>query len=171
MSQTNPYKKLIVTLSIIIPLAVAVLFRVKIEGFDFRFLPSIYASINGLTAILLVTAVYFIKQGKRLTHERIMMVCVGLSAAFLVLYVLYHMTTPSTTYGGIGFLKYVYYFILISHIVLSVFITPLVLFTLSRALVGNFDRHKALAKFTFPIWLYVAVSGVVVYLMISPYYQ
>jgi putative membrane protein len=171
MSQQDPYKKLIVTLSIIIPLAVAILFRVKVEGYDFRFLPSIYATINGLTAILLVTAVYFIKQGKRLIHERIMMVCVGLSAAFLVLYVLYHMTTPSTTYGGVGFLKYVYYFILISHIVLSVFITPLVLFTLSRALSGNFDRHKALAKFTFPIWLYVAVSGVVVYLMISPYYQ
>jgi putative membrane protein len=171
MSQPEPYKKLIIALSIIIPLAVAVLFRVKIEGYDFRFLPSIYATINGLTAVLLVTAVYFIKQGKRLIHERIMMVCVGLSAAFLVLYVLYHMTTPSTTYGGVGFLKYVYYFILISHIILSVFITPLVLFTLSRALSGNFDRHKALAKFTFPIWLYVAVSGVVVYLMISPYYQ
>jgi putative membrane protein len=171
MSPSDPYKKLIIALSIIIPLAVAVLFRVKIEGYDFRFLPSIYASINGLTAVLLVTAVLFIKQGKRLIHERIMMVCVGLSAAFLVLYVLYHMTTPSTTYGGEGVLKYVYYFVLISHIVLSVFITPLVLFTLSRALAGNFDRHKALAKFTFPIWLYVAVSGVVVYLMISPYYK
>jgi putative membrane protein len=171
MSQPEPYKKLIIALSIIIPMAVAVLFRVKIEGYDFRFLPSIYASINGLTAILLITAVYCIKQGKRLIHERIMMVCVGLSAAFLVLYVLYHMTTPSTIYGGEGYFKYVYYFILISHIVLSVFITPLVLFTLSRALSGNFDRHKALAKFTFPIWLYVAVSGVVVYLMISPYYQ
>lgn len=167
----EPYKKLIIVLSILIPLAVAVLFRVKIEGYDFRFLPSIYATINGLTAILLIAAVYFIKQGKRVIHERIMMVCVGLSAAFLVLYVVYHMTTPSTAYGGQGFLKYVYYVILISHIVLSVFITPLVLFTLSRALNGNFDRHKALAKFTFPIWLYVAVSGVVVYLMISPYYQ
>ena len=171
MNQQEPYKKLIVTLSIVIPLAVAVLFRVKVEGYDFRFLPSIYATINGLTAVLLVMAYYFIRKGKRLIHERIMMVCIGLSAAFLVLYVLYHMTTPSTSYGGEGFLKYVYYFILISHIVLSVFITPLVLFTLSRALGGNFDRHRALAKFTFPIWLYVAVSGVVVYLMISPYYQ
>jgi putative membrane protein len=171
MSQSDPYKKLIITLSIIIPLAVAFLFRVKIEGYDFRFLPPIYAAINGLTAVLLVTAVYFIKQGKRLIHERIMMVCVGLSAVFLVLYVMYHMTTPSTTYDGDGALKYLYYFILTSHIILSVIITPLVLFTLSRALAGNFDRHKALAKFTFPIWLYVAVSGVVVYLMISPYYK
>jgi putative membrane protein len=171
MNQPEPYKKLIVALSIVIPILVAVLFRVKIEGYDFRFLPSIYASINGLTAVLLITAVFFIKQGKRVVHERIMMTCIGLSAAFLVLYVLYHMTTPSTVYGGEGFLRYVYYFILISHIVLSVFITPLVLFTFSRALGGNFVRHKALAKFTFPIWLYVAVSGVVVYLMISPYYK
>lgn len=171
MSQRDPYHKLITALSVIIPITVAALFRVKIDGYDFRFLPSIYASINALTAVLLVCAFYFIKQGKRLVHERIMMVCTGLSAAFLVLYVLYHMTTPSTNYGGEGFLKYVYYLILISHIVLSVAITPLVLFTLSRALSGNFVRHKALAKFAFPIWLYVAVSGVLVYLMISPYYK
>lgn len=171
MSQPEPYKKLIVALSIVVPVLVAVLFRVKIEGYDFRFLPSIYASINALTAVLLITAFYFIKQGKRVIHERIMIVCIALSATFLVLYVLYHMTTPSTIYGGEGFIRYVYYFILISHIVLSVFITPLVLFTFSRALGGNFVRHKALAKFTFPIWLYVAVSGVVVYLMISPYYK
>lgn len=171
MNQPEPYKKLIVALSIVIPLAVAILFRVKIDGYDFRFLPSIYASINALTAVLLVTSVYFIKQGKRITHERIMMTCMGLSAAFLVLYVVYHMTTPHTVYGGEGFMKYVYYFLLISHIVLSVFITPLVLFTFSRAFGGNFVRHKALAKFTFPIWLYVAVTGVVVYIMISPYYK
>jgi putative membrane protein len=171
MSQPEPYKKLIVALSIVVPLLVAVLFRVKIEGYDFRILPSIYASINALTAVLLVIALIFIKQGKRVIHERIMVVCIALSATFLVLYVLYHMTTPSTIYGGEGFRRYVYYFILISHIVLSVFITPLVLFTFSRALGGNFVRHKALAKFTFPIWLYVAVSGVVVYLMISPYYK
>lgn len=171
MNAHEPYKKIIIGLSIVIPLAVAVLFRVKIEGYDFRFLPSIYAGINALTAVLLVLAVYFIKQGNRLIHERIMMTCIGLSAAFLVLYVLYHMTTPSTEYGGTGVLRYVYFFILISHIVLSVLITPLVLFTLSRALAGNFARHKALAKFTFPIWLYVAVSGVLVYWMISPYYK
>lgn len=171
MEKPELYRKIIIALSIIIPLAVAVLFRVKIEGYDFRFLPPIYASINALTAVLLVAAFYFIKQGKRATHERIMMVCIGLSATFLVLYVLYHMTTPSTIYGGDGTLKYVYYFVLISHIVLSVVITPLVLFTFSRALGRNFVRHKALAKFTFPIWLYVAVSGVLVYLMISPYYK
>jgi putative membrane protein len=170
MNQKEPHRKTIVALSIIIPLAVAVLFRVKVEGYDFRFLPSIYASINGLTAILLVAAVIFIKKGERVTHQRLMTTCIGLSAMFLVLYVLYHVTTPSTSFGGEGVVKYVYYFILISHIALSVAITPLVLFTFSRGLSGNFERHKALAKITFPIWLYVAVSGVAVYLMISPYY-
>jgi putative membrane protein len=168
--QKEPYKKIFLVLSIIIPVAVAVLFRVKVVGYDLKFLPSIYASINALTAILLVTAVVFIKSGNRAMHERLMKVCIGLSATFLVLYVLYHVTTPSTVFGGEGMVKYAYYFILISHIILSVAITPLVFFTFSRALGGNFARHKTLAKFTFPIWLYVAVSGVVVYLMISPYY-
>jgi putative membrane protein len=170
MSNQDPYRKIIWTLSVVIPLAVAVLFRVKIQGYDFRFLPSIYAGINACTAVLLMTAYVLIRQGKRKIHELIMKVCIGLSASFLVLYVIYHMTTPSTVYGGTGPIKYVYYFVLISHILLSVIITPLVLFTFSRALNGNFERHKALAKFTFPIWLYVAVSGVVVYWMISPYY-
>jgi putative membrane protein len=167
----EPYKGLIIALAVAVPLLVAVLFRVRIEGYDLSFLPPIYASINGLTAVLLVVAVWAIKNGRRLVHERLMKTCIGLSASFLVMYVAYHMTSDSTSYGGEGFIKYVYYFILISHILLSVIITPLVLFTFSRALAGNFERHRALAKFTFPIWLYVAVTGVVVYLMISPYYQ
>lgn len=166
----EPYKKLIIALSIVIPVLVALLFRVKIEGYDLTFLPPIYATINGITAVLLVIAVWAIKNKKRSLHENLMKACIGLSAAFLVMYVLYHMTTDSTTYGGEGPIRYVYYFILISHILLSVIITPLVLFTFSRALSGTFDRHRALAKFTFPIWLYVAVTGVIVYLMISPYY-
>ncbi|HZX74985.1 MAG TPA: DUF420 domain-containing protein [Cyclobacteriaceae bacterium] len=167
----EPYKILIIILSILIPIVVAVLFQVKIEGYDFSFLPPIYATINGITAILLTTAVVAIKNGKRILHERLMQTCVGLSASFLLMYVIYHMTSDSTSYGGEGIIRYVYFFILITHIALSVVITPLVLFTLSRALAGNFARHKALAKFTFPIWLYVAVTGVVVYLMISPYYK
>jgi len=171
VERPDPFRKLIIALSILIPVAVAVLFRVKIEGYDFRFLPGIYASINTLTATLLSTAYFLIRNGKRNAHETLMKICIGLSASFLVLYVLYHMTTPSTVYGGQGTMKYIYYFILISHILLSVIITPLVLFTFSRALNGDFARHKSLAKFTFPIWLYVAVSGVAVYWMISPYYQ
>ncbi|MBX2940874.1 MAG: DUF420 domain-containing protein [Cyclobacteriaceae bacterium] len=167
----EPYKKLIIALSIIIPLVIALLFGVKIEGYDFTFLPPIYASINGITAILLVSGFWAIRNKKIILHQRIMKICLGLSAAFLVMYVMYHMTSESTSYGGEGFIKYIYFFILITHILLSIAVVPMVLFTLSRALAGNFEKHKALARFTFPIWLYVAVTGVVVYLMISPYYQ
>lgn len=166
----DPYRKLIIALSIILPLAVAVLFKVKLPGYDFCFLPPIYATINGITAVLLITAVVAIKNKKRKLHEALMKLCIGLSAAFLVMYVIYHMTSDSTSYGGEGALRVVYLVILISHIILSVIVVPFVLFTFSRALSGNFERHKALAKFTFPIWLYVAITGVIVYIMISPYY-
>jgi putative membrane protein len=168
--EKGPYHKLIIVLSVVLPLAVAVLFKVKIPGYDLSFLPPIYAAINGLTAILLVVAVVAIKNQRRKLHENLMKTCIGLSAAFLVMYVLYHMTSDSTPYGGEGPMRIVYYVILISHILLSVAVVPIVLFTFSRALSGNFERHKALAKFTFPIWLYVAITGVIVYLMISPYY-
>jgi putative membrane protein len=170
MENREPYRKLIIFLSIAIPLAVAVLFRVQVPGYDFTFLPPIYATINGLTAVLLVVSYVAIRKGDRTLHERINKLCIGLSAAFLVMYVLYHMTTAPTPYGGEGALRVVYYFILISHIVLSVAVVPMILFTFSRALAGNFERHRRLAKFTFPVWLYVAVTGVLVYLMISPYY-
>lgn len=169
-SNKEPYRKLIIFLSIVIPLAVALLFRVKIDGYDFTFLPPIYATINGITAMLLVVAVWAIKSKKRRLHEGLMKTCLGLSASFLVMYILYHITSESTSFGGTGSIKYLYYFILITHILLSVIVIPLVLFTLSRALAGNFEKHKALARFTFPVWLYVAITGVVVYLMISPYY-
>jgi putative membrane protein len=171
MENKEPYRKLIITLSIVIPIVVAVLFKVQIKGYDFTFLPPIYATINGITAVLLLLALVAIKNKKRVLHERIMKLCIGLSASFLVMYVLYHMTTESTTFGGIGAIRYVYFAILISHILLSIVVIPLVLFTFSRALSGNFERHKALARFTFPVWLYVAVTGVIVYLMISPYYK
>ena len=166
----DPFQLLIIIVSIAIPLVVALLFRVKVEGYDLAFLPPIYATINGITAVLLVIAVVAIRRGKRRRHELIMKTCMGLSAAFLVLYVLYHMTSDSTAYGGDGPLKHVYYFILITHILLSVGVVPLVLFTFLRAWRGDFVRHRRLAKITFPIWLYVAATGVVVYLMISPYY-
>jgi putative membrane protein len=169
--QKEPYKKLIIAVSILIPLVVAILFGVKVPGYDLSFLPPIYAAINGITAVLLITAVIAVKNGKLKLHETIMKICIGLSVAFLVMYVLYHMTSDTTVYRGEGVIRYVYYFILITHILLSIAIIPLVLFTFSRAWFGNFERHKALAKFTFPLWLYVAVTGVIVYLMISPYYQ
>lgn len=171
MENREPYHKLIVFLSIAIPLAVAVLFRVQVPGYDFTFLPPIYATINGLTAVLLVVSYFAIRKGNRALHERINKLCIGLSAAFLVMYVLYHMTSAPTPYGGQGAWRVVYYFILITHILLSVAVVPMILFTFSRALAGNFERHRRLAKFTFPVWLYVAVTGVLVYLMISPYYK
>jgi putative membrane protein len=169
------YNKWIVLLSIAIPVVVAVLFKVKLSDFGFNvtpltFLPPIYASVNGITAVLLVTAVMAIKKGNRKRHELLMKMAIGCSVAFLAMYVAYHMTAESTKYGGEGVLKYVYFFILITHIVLSIVIIPLVLISYVRALASKFDKHKKIAKITFPIWLYVAVTGVIVYLMISPYY-
>jgi putative membrane protein len=169
--QSNGFRKLIIAVSILIPLVVASLFRVKVEGYDFSFLPPVYATINGLTAILLIIAVIAIKNGKRKLHESLMKTCIILSAAFLILYVLYHMTSDSTPYGGTGMWRGAYFFILITHILFSIIVIPLVLFTFVRALSADFERHKALARITFPIWLYVAVTGVIVFLMISPYYQ
>jgi putative membrane protein len=171
MEEKQPHRKLIIAVSIIVPIVVATLFRVKVPGYDFSFLPPIYASINGLTAVFLIIAVVAIKNGKKQIHELLMKLCIGLSASFLIMYVLYHMTTESTSFGGEGIVRYIYFIILITHILLSIVIIPMVLFTFVRALYGNYERHKALAKYTFPVWLYVAVSGVVVYLMISPYYD
>lgn len=176
LSETEKkYQKWIIVLSIVIPLAVAVLFGIKLKDFGFNvepltFLPPVYAGINGLTALVLVVAVLQIKKGNRKAHERLMKFAILLSVLFLVMYVAYHMTSDSTAYGGEGVIRYLYFFILITHIVLSIVIIPLVLFTYVRALAARFDKHKKLAKITFPIWLYVAVTGVIVYLMISPYY-
>jgi putative membrane protein len=170
-SGNEPFQKFIIAVSIIIPVVVAALFSVKIPGYDFSVLPPIYASINGLTAILLITAVIAIKNKNKVLHERLMKTCILLSAVFLVLYIAYHITSDSTPYGGQGTIRYVYFFILVTHIILSIVVIPLVLFTYLRAWRGDFVKHRALAKFTFPVWLYVAVTGVIVYWMISPYYS
>jgi putative membrane protein len=169
------YNKLIIAVSILIPVVVAILFGVKLKDFGYdvaplSFLPPIYATTNGLTALLLIFAVIAIKNGKRKLHESLMTAAIALSLAFLVMYVAYHMTSDSTPFGGKGAIRYIYFFILITHIILSITIIPMVLITYVRALAKTFDRHKKLARITFPIWLYVAVTGVVVYLMISPYY-
>jgi putative membrane protein len=161
----------IIAVSIIIPLVVALLFKVKIDGYDFTFLPPIYATINGLTGVLLVAAVMAIKKGNKSLHETLIKVCMIFSAAFLVMYVLYHMTSESTSFGGEGAIRYVYFIILITHILLSIVIVPLILFSYMRAWFGEYEKHRTLVKYTFPLWLYVAVSGVIVYIMISPYYQ
>lgn len=174
-SVEQKYNKWIVLLSIAIPLVVAILFKIKLKDFGFEvtplsFLPPIYATINGITAILLVLAVLAIKKGNRKRHELLMKSAIMCSVVFLAMYVAYHMTSESTPFGGGGYVRAVYFFILISHIVLSIAIIPLVLITYVKALAQKFDSHKRIAKITFPIWLYVAVTGVIVYLMISPYY-
>lgn len=169
------YNKWIVILSVVIPLAVAALFGVNLRrmGFDVKplsFLPPIYASINGLTAVLLVLALWAIKNKRIALHEKLMKTAILCSVLFLIMYVAYHMTSDSTKFGGEGVIRYVYYFILITHIVLSVVVIPFVLVTYVKALSKRFDKHKKIARITFPIWLYVAITGVVVYIMISPYY-
>ncbi|MFM6935167.1 MAG: DUF420 domain-containing protein [Flavobacteriales bacterium] len=178
---SSKYRKLVVAVSIIIPIAVAALFGIKIEGVDLSCLPPFYAFLNGLTAVLLISALIFIKNGRTKLHQRTIQACLVLSLLFLVCYVAYHMTSDSTKFGdlnhdglvdaNIGSIKYVYYFILSTHILLSVAVIPLVLFTYLFALEGNFEKHKKYTRFAFPIWLYVAITGVVVFYMISPYYQ
>ena len=135
-----------------------------------KFLPPIYASINGVTAVLLILAVIAIKNGNKKLHEQLNTTAIACSLLFLLMYIAYHMTSDSTSFGGEGFIKYVYYFILITHIVLSVAVIPFVLISYMKAKLGKFQDHKKIAKFTFPLWLYVAITGVIVYIMISPYY-
>ena len=163
-------KQAIWAVSIVIPIAVAILFTVKIEGLDLGFLPPIYASLNALTAIGLTVAIVAIKRKNRKLHQRVIQVCLIFSILFLLLYVLYHMTSDTTPYGGEGIFKMIYFFLLISHILLSMVVIPIVLFAYLFAWQGDFVRHKKWTKFAFPLWLYVAVTGVLVYVMISPYY-
>ena len=168
LEKEKRYNKWIVILSIAVPLVVALLFGVKIDVELPVFLPPIYATINAITAIVLIAAVIMIKNGNRKMHERLMKLAITLSVLFLVMYVLYHMTSDSTKYEGSY--RIVYFFILISHIALSIAVIPFVLITYVRAITNNIERHKKIAKITFPLWLYVAVTGVIVYVMISPYY-
>ena len=169
-SSSKKYNVYIVILSIVIPLAVAVMFNVKLDYELPVFLPPIYATINGITAFILILAVWAIKNNKRILHERLMKTAIFSSIVFLMMYLAYHMTTDSTKFGGEGYIKYIYLFILLTHIALSIAVIPFVLLSYVRAITKDFEKHKKIAKITFPLWLYVAVTGVVVYLMISPYY-
>jgi len=158
-------------LSIAIPVVVAILFLIKIPNVKpLTFLPPVYAFINAITAVFLTIAYIAIKRKKIILHERLMKISIALSVIFLVMYVAYHMTSDPTPYGGEGIIRSVYYFILISHVLLSIGIIPLVLVTYVRAISKLFADHKKIARYTFPIWMYIAVTGVIVYLMISPYY-
>ena len=170
MSENNKYGIWIKIVSVAIPVVVAILFGVRVDYELPIFLPPIYSSLNALTAVLLVLALVAIKSKKIKLHQRLMQTCIALSLVFLVMYIAYHMTTDPTTFGGEGYVKSLYFFILISHIILSIALIPLVLISYVRAFQEEFPAHRKISKITFPIWLYVAVTGVVVYLMISPYY-
>lgn len=167
---SKKYNIWIIILSIAIPLVVAILFTVKIDVQLPVFLPPIYATLNAFTALLLVVAFWAVKNKKIALHEKLMKTAIAFSVLFLVLYVAYHMTSDSTKFGGEGTIKTVYFVILITHILLSVIVIPFVLVTYVRAITNQVELHKKIARFTFPLWLYVAVTGVVVYVMISPYY-
>jgi len=169
-AEKNKYSIWIKIISVAIPLVVAILFNVRIDYELPIFLPPIYATINALTSVLLVLALMAIKSKKIQLHQRLMQTCILLSLVFLVMYIAYHMTTDPTPFGGEGYVKILYFFILISHILLSIALIPLVLISYVRAFQKEFPSHKKISKITFPIWLYVAVTGVIVYLMIDPYY-
>lgn len=165
------YKNWIIIVSIIIPLIVALLFRIRLEDTQsLYFLPPIYAAINGYTAIILIIAFWAIKNKRIVLHKQLMKIALGLSLTFLIMYVAYHITSEPTTFGGEGIIKNIYYIILLSHILLSIATVPLVLISFVRGISGQFKQHRKIARITLPIWLYVTITGVIVYFMIKPYY-
>ncbi len=152
-------------------LLVVLMRRVKIEtSIDFTFLPAVYSTLNALTAVILIAGLYFIKNKQIEKHQQAMTASVLTSLLFLLGYVLYHFTTEETKFGGEGTIRYVYFFLLITHVILAAVIFPFILFTFIRAYTKQFDRHKKMARWVYWVWLYVAVTGPVLYFMIKPYY-
>jgi putative membrane protein len=177
---TNPategrFRALIIVLSLAVPALVSFLILQpqtgKLGAIDVSVLPKFHALLNSLTAVALITGYYFIKNGNRGAHRLAMLTAFVLSSIFLVSYVVYHYQAAPTKFGGEGVLKGIYYFILLTHIVLAAAIVPLVLFSVYFGLTNQLSRHKRVSKWTFPLWLYVAITGVLVYWMISPYYS
>ena len=140
------------------------------EGTSFAFLPPIYSTINAIAAVLLITALVMIKRGNLAGHKLAINSAMVCSLVFLLCYVLYHFTSEETRFGGEGAIKIVYLLLLISHIVLAAASLPFILLTWSYGVTNQFDKHRRMAKWVFPIWLYVAVSGPICYLMLRPYY-
>ena len=176
ISKTNDtrYFLLIALLSVAVPLLVTFLLFVpqtgKLGDVDVTFLPKLHAMLNSLTAVALVLGFTFIRKGNIRYHRFAMVTAIVLSAFFLISYVTYHYQAPPTRFGGEGTIRGIYYFVLLTHIVLAAVIVPLVLLSVYFAISNQFDRHRRIARWTLPIWLYVAITGVVVYFMISPYY-
>jgi len=161
-------------LSVVIPLAVALMLGIR-QKFDLgawtKVLPHVIGGVNTLTAILLMLGFYFIKQRQIERHKSAMTGAFALGGLFLLCYVGYHISNPSTKFGGDGLMRYIYFFVLISHIGLSFIVLPLVLRTYYFSWTGQYERHRKIAKIAFPIWLYVSITGVIAYLMIRPYYS
>lgn len=174
--QDSFFVPLIITLSIIIPIAVALLmlfpdvFHIESESIDFSSLPFFHAILNGSTAVLLFTGFILIKNKRTQSHKLAMLSAFVLSSVFLLSYVTSKLTNAPVPFGGEGMIRYVYFFILVSHIILSIPVLPLALFSIYRGMTGEIEKHKSLVKWTFPIWMYVAITGVLVYVLMSPYY-
>jgi putative membrane protein len=165
---------LIVTLSVIVFSAVALLSRMKIDvdlGFDKHLFASVNAVINSIVSFLLIVGLIAVKRKNYLIHKRVMIIAIICSCVFLVSYICHHLFTGETKYGGTGAIRYFYLFILATHIILAAVILPFILFSAYRGLTGEYARHRKISKITWPIWLYVSITGVIVYLMISPYYR
>lgn len=166
-------KLLIYTFSVIIFLLIAALGRTRLNvdvGFDIHIFAAVNAVINTIVSILLVVALVAVKQRKLVLHKNVMLAAMWLSVLFLISYVAHHLLAGDTRFGGEGTIRYVYFFILITHIILAAVILPFILFTAYRALIGEYEVHKKIARITWPIWFYVSLTGPVIYLMISPYY-
>lgn len=165
---------LILTVSFVVFAAVVVLSRVQLDvdlGFNPHVFAMINAVINSLVSMLLVAGLLAVKQRKYVQHKKIMMVAMVLSVLFLVSYIAHHLFAGETKFGGEGTLKTIYYVILFTHIPLAGIILPFILFTAYRGLTGEYASHRKLSKYTWPLWLYVSITGVLVYLLIAPYYN
>ncbi len=164
---------LIITVSFVVFAAIAVLSKIKLDvnlGFNVHVFALINAVINSCVSVLLVAGLVTVKNKNYVAHKKIMLSAIVLSVLFLVSYISHHLLAGDTKFGGEGAIRYIYFFILITHIFLAAIILPFILFTAYRSLTGEFAKHKKLAKYTWPLWLYVSVTGVLVYLLISPYY-
>ncbi|MCD6062815.1 MAG: hypothetical protein K0R82_726 [Flavipsychrobacter sp.] len=165
---------LIFVVSFVVFAAIAILSRVKLEvdlGFDVHVFALVNAIINSTVSVLLIAAFIAVKNKQYIAHKNLMLTAMLLSIVFLVSYIAHHLLAGDTQYGDESSLRYVYYFILITHIFLAAIILPFILFTAYRSLTGEFEKHKKLARYTWPLWLYVSITGVLVYLFISPYYN
>lgn len=168
------YKIILGILAAVVPLLVAILHyfpnAFRIPGAEVKFLPALNAVLNSLTAICLLLGFYFIRNKQVARHRAMMATAFMLGGIFLISYVVYHSQVDSTRFGGVGAIRYIYFFLLLTHIALAVVTVGLVLFTLYFALTEQFTKHRKIARWAFPVWLYVSVTGVIVYFMISPYY-